>query len=287
MSASPEHERIVRLFEERPGLAVELLGILGVQLPALPAHTAPECKPGNLSPAEFHADAVVTLPKDPPGSGYAFGIIVEVQRNFDQRKLFTWPSYYAQFRARYECPVCLLIITAREDVAAWCRRPIQMGPHNVFTADVLGPAEVPLLDDEAAIRRALEVAVLSCFVHGQDPNAEAVSRLANTTLAVAKELLPNELLELYSKIVVATLSKRAVEMLMATSNHEYVSEFAKMFYAEGEAKGKVEALLSVLESRGLRISPKDRERILACKDQTQLDAWIRKAVSVATVDELS
>lgn len=78
---------------------------------------------------------------------------------------------------------------------------------------------------------------------------------------------------------------------MATSNHEYVSEFARMFRAEGleegEAKGKVEALLSVLASRGVRISPKDRERILACKDQTQLDAWIRTAVPVATVDELS
>jgi hypothetical protein len=45
-------------------------------------------------------------------------------------------------------------------------------------------------------------------------------------------------------------------------------------------------LLAVLESRGMRISKKARARILACTDIEQIDAWLRKAASVASVDEL-
>jgi hypothetical protein len=43
----------------------------------------------------------------------------------------------------------------------------------------------------------------------------------------------------------------------------------------GEARG-----------RGMRISKKARARILACTDIEQIDAWLRKAASVASVDEL-
>ena len=51
---------------------------------------------------------------------------------------------------------------------------------------------------------------------------------------------------------------------------------------EGEAK----ALLVLLEARGLRVSAEVRARIVGCEDGAQLDAWIRKAVSVGSVDEL-
>jgi hypothetical protein len=81
-----------------------------------------------------------------------------------------------------------------------------------------------------------------------------------------------------------------LEELMAGGNYEFQSEFAKKHQAkgraEGEAKGRAEALLTLLEARGLRASDEARARILACSDGAQLDAWIRKAVSVATVDEL-
>jgi hypothetical protein len=55
---------------------------------------------------------------------------------------------------------------------------------------------------------------------------------------------------------------------------------------EGEVAGQAKALLAVLESRGLRISKKARTHILACTDIEQIDTWLRKAASVASVDEL-
>ncbi len=69
---------------------------------------------------------------------------------------------------------------------------------------------------------------------------------------------------------------------MAGGTYEFQSDFAK----KHQAKGRAEALLAVLEARGLRASEEARARILACADATQLDAWIRKAVSIAAVEEL-
>jgi predicted transposase YdaD len=90
----------------------------------------------------------------------------------------------------------------------------------------------------------------------------------------------------------------ALEKLMASGNYEFQSDFARKSLAkgreeglekgreEGEVAGQAKALLAVLESRGMRISKKARARILACTDIEQIDAWLRKAASVASVDEL-
>ena len=55
---------------------------------------------------------------------------------------------------------------------------------------------------------------------------------------------------------------------------------------EGRQEGRAEGLLAVLESRGLCIAKNDRSRILACTDAAQVEAWLRKAAWVASVDDL-
>jgi len=56
--------------------------------------------------------------------------------------------------------------------------------------------------------------------------------------------------------------------------------------AEGEAKGKAEAVLVVLEGRGLRVSVATRKHVLGCHDLAQLDAWLRRAATVASARAL-
>jgi hypothetical protein len=58
------------------------------------------------------------------------------------------------------------------------------------------------------------------------------------------------------------------------------------FVAEGEAKGKREALLLVLEGRGLSITRPQRAAILACDDLAKLDRWIAASGTAASVAEL-
>jgi Uma2 family endonuclease len=60
--------------------------------------------------------------------------------------------------------------------------------------------------------------------------------------------------------------------------------------AEGEAKGKAEgraeAVLRVLQARGLTATAEQRERILGCADAAALDRWIDRAVSCSSIEDV-
>jgi hypothetical protein len=148
---------------------------------------------------------------------------------------------------------------------------------------------VPVIDDVAAAERDPELAVLSCIAHGNEAHAEVLGRAA----LLATLRLSDDRQVLYSDLVFAALSeaaRAALEDLMASGNYEFQSDFAKKHQAqgraEGEARGRAEALLAVLQARGLQVSDEVRGRVLACTDVAQLDAWVRKAVSVTSVEEL-
>ncbi len=51
--------------------------------------------------------------------------------------------------------------------------------------------------------------------------------------------------------------------------------------------GKAEAVLSVLEARGLEATEDDRQRILSCSDLATLERWLRQVMTAASVSELS
>lgn len=55
---------------------------------------------------------------------------------------------------------------------------------------------------------------------------------------------------------------------------------------EGRTEGLADALIDVLESRGLTVSTETRARILACTDETTLRAWLGRAATVDAVDAL-
>jgi hypothetical protein len=55
---------------------------------------------------------------------------------------------------------------------------------------------------------------------------------------------------------------------------------------KGEAKGKAQAILAVLEARGLTVSEAQRAAIVGCSDPGQLDRWVRQAVTVKATGAL-
>ncbi|MEU9887825.1 hypothetical protein [Sphaerisporangium sp. NPDC051011] len=77
--------------------------------------------------------------------------------------------------------------------------------------------------------------------------------------------------------------------LRATS-YEYQSDFAKKYIAEGKAQGKAEgkaeAIVMVLDGRGLSVSEEACSRILGCTDAAQLDTWLQRALTVASVEDV-
>ena len=283
---SLSHEALLLLFRNRPELAPELLrDALHITLPAYSEARLESADLTEVSPTEYRADLVILLVDGKP----VLGIVVEVQLRPDPAKRFTRPVYVAGLRARLECPACVLVVTPSEPTARWCRVPIDLGPGSTLSPLVVGPELVPVVDDEAAAERDPELAVLSVLAHGHDPQAERIARAA----LMATLGLSDERQVLYSDLVFAALSevaRTALEDLMAAGNYEFQSEFAKKHQAkgraEGKAEGRAEAVLAVLDARGLRVSHEARTRIFACTDVAKLDAWVRKAVTVASADEL-
>ncbi|WP_026415123.1 hypothetical protein [Actinomadura oligospora] len=56
--------------------------------------------------------------------------------------------------------------------------------------------------------------------------------------------------------------------------------------AEGRAQGQGEALLVVLEGRGVAVSDKARERVHECVDPDVLRGWLLRAVTALTEEDV-
>ena len=55
---------------------------------------------------------------------------------------------------------------------------------------------------------------------------------------------------------------------------------------EGKAEAKAEAVLTVLDGRGLTVTAAQRKQVLACTDLALLDVWLRGAGTTASVKAL-
>jgi hypothetical protein len=76
-------------------------------------------------------------------------IVLEVQREKDPDKKYSWLVYVAAVRARKRCPTIVLVVAPDAEVAAWAVAPIDVGlGRGSLSPLVLGPAIVPEVTDE-------------------------------------------------------------------------------------------------------------------------------------------
>ena len=77
---------------------------------------------------------------------------------------------------------------------------------------------------------------------------------------------------------------------MTMSEHKYLSDFARKYYDDGEAKGEANgvraALLTVITARDIPLGDSERARIVACADLTTLDAWLARAARATSAREI-
>jgi hypothetical protein len=252
------HESHVFLFRNQPSLAGELMRrALGVEVPAYQEARVISADLTELQPAEYRADLVVQLMNDTP----VLGIIVEVQLSTDERKRFVWPAYVANLRARLECPVCLLVVTADDAVARWAAQPVELGGHHWFAPYVLGPSAVPEITDEAEARLNPELAVLSAMAHGKAVDVERAAQVANAAQA-ATAGLDADRSKLYFDLIMNSLSEAARQALKAMDlqKYEYQSDFARHYVAQGVAQGEVRGCASlILRQLSIRFGSLDEE----------------------------
>lgn len=72
---------------------------------------------------------------------------------------------------------------------------------------------------------------------------------------------------------------------MDLEKYEYQSEFARKYVAVRRAEGKAEAVVLVLEGRGLHVDAKAKQRV-ASLDADELDVVLGRAAVASTLDEL-
>ena len=283
------HEALVHLVRAAPEAILQLLErALGLELPPLarPRITAAELVDLNL--AEYRADAVLAL-GEPPVEAF----VLEAQSETDARKRRTWPLYVTGLRARLGCPVTLVILALDPDVAAWCREPIDLGRQRGFILPlVLGPEQIPRITDLDEARRAPELAVLSVAAHGREPGAEHIALAA---LAAARDLDgdPNLLYPDFVFAMLGEVARAALELLM-NRPIRYQSDFARKYYAEGEAAGEARGeaagqarlVLKLLHFKGLTVPAELQARVEACQDLAQLEQWAERVLAATSLADV-
>ncbi len=189
----------------------------------------------------------------------------------------------------------------------------------------VGPNALPMIREPEQASRLPELAVLSAMTHGNDePDGLETVLAAMVALARFDDERARFYLDLILARLNERV-RRALEA-MRMQKYEYQSEFAKKYYgqgkqegfaeglslgeakgkaeglslgkaegeakgkaegkAEGEARGEAQAILAVLEARGLEVPAKVRKVVLSCTDLAQLDAWVRAAVTTPSAEAL-
>ena len=282
------HELLIEMFREKPSLAAMLLdGTSRVDVPEFSKAHLSSGELNDVAPTEYRADAVITL----EGSGGpVLAIVIEVQLKPDKDKRRTWPAYVGTLYARVGCPIVLLVICPTQKVANWCATPIDFGrPGLTLTPVVLGPEQVPVVTDLETARRAPELTILSAIAHGSRPDPIPIFEAFRTAL----DVLDEDHSDLYTDLVLLVLSAAARECLekfMTVTDHRFKSSFARRNFsrgkAEGKAEGEAQAVLAVLDVRGIEVPEAVRDQIAACSDLDQLGAWIRRAAVANKIEDV-
>ncbi|MFC5826714.1 hypothetical protein [Nonomuraea insulae] len=295
MTVTAEHEYLIELVRHRPSLVTSLLTEMGYAVPSFD-----EAELGNTDftecrPTEYRADSVVILAKD---GTPAWAVVLEVQREFDPDKQWSWPVYLSTLRARHKCPVLLLVFCQKAATARRCAKAIDMGhPEWVLLPIVLGPENVPAITDVTRAIAEPELMALSTIVHGNlqsEVTAKVLATFVEAYFQGSKNrkdytglvlmLLPRSVAtKLYEEL---TVNVRVEDLQHLPFALEWVELGEARGEARGEAKGEAKAILRFLSSRGVHVSHEAQERILTCTDQETLETWIDRATTATNVDEL-
>lgn len=285
------HELLVELFRNGGDLAPLLLRrCIGMVID----HDSVEHRSIDLSQVvstEYRADAVVML-RDRAGAAVA-AIIVEIQLGVDRHKERTWPVYVAALYHKLDCPVILLVVTPSPAVAAWARRPIQLGhPGFALAPLVIELREVPRTVDPVEVQKLPELGVLSAMAN---PDLEVVSAAMSVVSG-----LPEDRARLYLDVILAALPpplRKALDM-EGQLYERFKGELARIFYAqglevgheegfeEGQMRGLRSAVLALVRTKLDAVSREDEAAIEAICDEnvlTELIGTLGRATSAAEV----
>ncbi|MFO0588772.1 MAG: hypothetical protein U0441_14575 [Polyangiaceae bacterium] len=231
----------------------------------------------SMVPVELRADLILELRDSEDEVVLSF--LLEAQRAIDRDKEFAWPGYLTGLRSRSRGPVVLLVVTSRDDVAAWAARPIDLGLGlSKVQPLVLGPSALPPITDVALAALDPEVTLLSAMAHGNGPRGlevitaavHALLRLEEGRGAVYFQILHDVLREPMKR----ALEQQAMEQMKQTGGGDRLPPFLRRFVEQGKLEARRELLLHFLARTGIQLTAAEQQTIEDCVDTATLDRWL-------------
>jgi hypothetical protein len=288
---TPQHEAMHRIFQRDKELfARTMRHVFGEDVPVPREVSILDTDMTEARPHIRRGDSVLLAELLVEGKGDKYIVIVESQMRPDKEKERRWPYYIAYLHDKYECPVVLLVVCNDAATADWARTPITVGLGEltcmIVLAWVLGPDNLAPITDPAQAKEDVGFAVLAAITHSRsrligvilEALADALDTIDTSTASVLAELAEAGLAD--------TDGLQIWRALMATTTYPYVSHLRSQGREEGRQEGRAEAVVQVLAARRVVTSDAVRERILACRDNDTLTAWLSRAAVVTDASEL-
>lgn len=286
---APAHEVPLQLLHEHPELLAALLEKLGGRAPEGPLEPI-DTNLRMADPTEVRPDLVFRAQRPR-------WLLVELQNRIDVDKARRWILAAAIQLDATGVMGEVVILTSSRRVAKWAKRVAHVqGDFGSrlglvpLVLPIVGPAIDALLDEahpELAFFAAWAVRAR------RGPRARQVLERA----VELTDHLPDALRDAAVRAIVAVLRAPLLAYLreIAMNPHQLPETRAarrfRLFFeergkVEGLVEGKREALLALLEARGLSPSEEERATIVACADAAVLQRWIVQTATARSVAEV-
>jgi hypothetical protein len=289
------HEGPLDLVREHPEIAVDLVrGATGVKLPGQVTVSLAPTDMSAVVPVQYLADMVVLIADAATGKP-VLAVIIEPQLRDSKTKRYSWPVYVTTARRVAQCPAAVLVVLCPDRAeAARCRRLIRTGHPGFDLAPVVIDSGGPPGGDGGG---SPYLTVFAASMGGIDMESEPGARRVLDAMA-GPSVSDADRLRMTAIILrlASDAARQILEAMMTTSEYEktFIERIHDQGIAEGEARGeakgkaegKADAVLRLLDARGLTPSPEQRERVTSCTDPAQLDLWFDRAVTAITADEV-
>ncbi|WP_436777727.1 hypothetical protein [Yinghuangia sp. YIM S09857] len=278
------HEAAHRIIQEHPEVLAKVCELLDVPLPTQPTFEIVSPDVTEIRPLERRIDTVLRI--DPP-EGQGFLLAVESQRRCDSTKPVNWAYYVGYLAAKYENPVVLLVVTQNRRTAQWARGPFHFGPEGCSTLSlcpvIAGPGNIPKITDPAEAAANVGFAAFAATIHAHEPDAWDIL----DALASALTTGPRESMADYGELVEAGLMntkageiwRHLMPIARTPDGTTIVGAARNEGRNEGRQEGVASSVLDVLDARGVELSQREREHVMACSDSDTLKRWLVRAVT--------
>jgi hypothetical protein len=296
---SPPHEAMHRIFQHDPGLFSRVSRILGIPMSAPVLTTVMPTDLTEASPVERRVDTLLRLKSPDQGT---FLLAIEAQGKKDPDKPASWAYYTAYLWTKYRLPTCLVVVCQDRATAQWAQQSVCSGlpqmPTVTVRPTVVGPHNMPVITDPDEARADLALATLAAITHAAEPDIDAILKALSTALRDTPQNIANPIVEFTAQGLGNRPAKQLWRNLVAVDLSFYTSYLAEevrdKVRAEERDKARAEvrdevradALLLVLEQRGLDVSDDMRRRITDCHDPETLRQWLSRAVTVPKAEEI-